>query len=949
MKTYQILHRIVLALTVMLTTGCYNELDSNSTPITLPYISESDFFRVDSIENTTTGLKIRWTLGSEGKNITGYRIYRYNVNSPVLIATVNPSVNFYIDGTVVTGTKYSYLVRAVDPSGDEDRNTVRKYGIFWEGLTSVTSVTQSKIQVTFSTQLKGYRLYLYLKGEGRPRTQVAVISSDEDFSVGTYDIFKWPDNVSLKAGASYEVSAEIMDVNSSLLDGNRAAYPVTTLSFGYHSISGQKQGWNNIATVRAFGESFGSEPLDNTTTFSDGGSKKFSDYYPSLPVTDPTLLNQVVPNLAQVEIGFVPFSLPAGLDPESYRYQIIRAQEGTVFNTSTLASQTITGGACPSTFNDVTSLQPCIVVSGIHPVSGLENGLIVAHDTTVWDSDPVNVTPDRSKKPPRYRYFVTLQHLNDPTDISKGTFTEEVPQDQFEKFSVLVPIPPPDMVLVNRESVNYEFCKVQQSKTTDPLKHNRCEHFETGMNTFNSGPGNSFLNLQNNYYDFGYNLFVDRYPLACNNDLADIRTAVGNVSLTNATSTSVLAAQDPTGNVVSTFNNGDSLFTLVSSAGGGDSLRNGGMTNCRVYNNGNWVQVNNITTTFATTASQSAAFRSLLTSSPEASGVTKSGNPKFNYPRWTKDSAQAACNSFSGSGYGLKRIPRMREFRAFTAPPFEINIDGKNLKDFYAQAINAATATTKADAGWKPGSCLRVTTNSASINSTIENIISGAGTTPDTVAEMFTGNTFKMAGLASGATQANLMSFMLGSKMDALCMSKYGINGVYETSATYNGAGTIPNALLNGIISARYPVTDLFSWDPSDTAGGSLTGIQNNQDPGNYDLSLNILGISTGYYIPFALQAGTLASPLRLSSFSQQVRFDQALGIPAITDETGNLINYTSSISPAKNYESSTNSVLFVKPADAGETSVNPQVASRYTTSFDSNVTTRVRCVIPAE
>lgn len=965
---------IILAFSIF-SLGCFEQLQSPGTgPFIKPYLGANDFLGVEKVDNLTTGLLVSWKLGNESKAIMGYRVYRFNLNKYDVVATVAPNVSSYIDGNVVSGVKYKYKVKAIDPSDKEDANVVEKSRIFWNGLSSVTSLDQSRIQVTFSNQLKGYRISIYLQGEGRPKTKIVDIERDEDLSLGNYNITQWADGSPLKPGSAYQVSAQIFELsNLDETDQNNIIYNVSTLSYGFHNVSGNKQGWNNVAIVRAFGESPGVEVITNDLATSLG-------IQDDLASTDPYLQSPrafITPkDRAQVEVGFLPFSMPQGFPASNYRYKVIRALEGQTFDSSTLSYN------CPTLYSDNVvngSLVPCIVRENFHPVNDLENGLIVARDIAVWRSTGTLGTINDQLRPPRYRYFVTLQHLNDPSDITKGSFTENIPANDFSKFSVLVPIPPANMVLVNRESVNYELCVVQQKKASDALKFNRCDHGEAGSVTFNSGPGKSDLKLQAGYFDFGYNLFVDRYPLSCNLTKYGVEAGTGSYSISAATNGVSVTARDQmtiyslTGasqgsvnTILNNLNNGEVLYSLIY--GGSGEIVNGGIANCSyVYDpdsnaataNNQLIDIGSLTTTFSSSPSKMReALNKMLTNSPAraVSGAVPAANmiPKFNFPRWTASLAQTACSTFSVTGYGAKRIPRMREYRAYMAQPFSVIIDGKNIQDLYRNLINPATDISTINQNtWKPGSCLY---NTAANPTTLKNTVVtsmtalNAQNTNVNASQLYGNNNNRakysvVTATVGGQATDNTVNFMLGAEGNSLCMSRYGVSDIIESSSTY------ANAVAEGIYSSRYATSDLFSWTSTNdgTFNGMLTGLNNNKDQGNYDLSYYYDGTNGGYKIGFpAIQFGSCSVPgnsIMTNSFCSNIKFNQVLGIPAISDGPAIISNYTLAITDDQNYGMST---VLRKPAVASQISLEHHVSYRYTTSFDDTLD-RVRCVLSAD
>jgi hypothetical protein len=183
-------------------------------------------------------------------------------------------------------------------------------------------------------------------------------------------------------------------------------------------------------------------------------------------------------NLAQVDLGFLPFTLPLGYPTNAYRYVAIRVGEGRA-----LVSENKNLKPCPGTFDANSSLEACLIKDNIHPVTGIENGLILVQDTSVWSAGA-----PLAERPPRYRYTLAIKHLDFPN--GSAGYVEALPQDKLSQFSVLVQIPPNEMTLVSREAVNFEMCTIQRGAGSDPLKFNRCANSKLGA-------GRSMRDLEN--------------------------------------------------------------------------------------------------------------------------------------------------------------------------------------------------------------------------------------------------------------------------------------------------------------------------------------------------------------------------------------------------------------------------------------------------------------------
>jgi len=66
------------------------------------------------------------------------------------------------------------------------------------------------------------------------------------------------------------------------------------------------------------------------------------------------------------------------------------------------------------------------------------------------------------------------------------------------------------MVLVQRDAVNYEMCSLDV-ENPGPAQSQPLRIYGAWRSLITQIPGNSPLGLSTSYYDFGYNLFVDRW------------------------------------------------------------------------------------------------------------------------------------------------------------------------------------------------------------------------------------------------------------------------------------------------------------------------------------------------------------------------------------------------------------------------------------------------------
>ncbi|MGK5084846.1 fibronectin type III domain-containing protein [Bdellovibrionota bacterium FG-1] len=198
------------------------------------------------------------------------------------------------------------------------------------------------------------------------------------------------------------------------------------------------------------------------------------------------------PSARQVTITWKPF---AGANATTL-YKLVRVAKDGVIDTT--VTNTCTAGTNSS----------CVVQC---PASATTGNIVSYDSSNLVGSAPKTCTDKAvAASPAKYDYYIT-EVVNDWIEESPN-----VTNGGDSAYRITVPIPPHDMVLVHRDAVNYEICNLMGKYDMDPLNHQRCAYTGLGAVPTNSNPGNPGLNLDPSHYDFGYNLFVDRWAAACN-------------------------------------------------------------------------------------------------------------------------------------------------------------------------------------------------------------------------------------------------------------------------------------------------------------------------------------------------------------------------------------------------------------------------------------------------
>jgi hypothetical protein len=280
------------------------------------------------------------------------------------------------------------------------------------------------------------------------------------------------------------------------------------------------------------------------------------------------------------------------------KYRVIRATTSSSLDTTTLTTCT------------TTTAKSCIV------------------SCTNTGGGPQTCTDTNVAAPPiTYNYVITQVKKDNATGEE---WVEELPPLSPTDFQIKIPIPSTYMVLIQRDAANYEMC-VQLGTTSDPRNHQRCIYGGIAQTPYNSGPGKPPLSFTPGYYDFGYNLFVDRFRVACNWTRNSPSCGPnGCIGITNPTSTS--APNNALGA------DGDVFFALNPTYG----------PNCYYKKGASWVDINSLT--------DNDQIRKAATIDPGVDGDKH--NPQMN--NMGGASAYNICHAQT-SDYGNKRLMRRRE------------------------------------------------------------------------------------------------------------------------------------------------------------------------------------------------------------------------------------------------------------------------------------------------
>ncbi|MCB0355449.1 MAG: hypothetical protein KDD40_00490 [Bdellovibrionales bacterium] len=413
-----------------------------------------------------------------------------------------------------------------------------------------------------------------------------------------------------------------------------------------------------------------SEPEINPPENDDPSSLEFKGYQLVKAFGDSANSPSNQPKVKQVQIVWQPF----GVLSADQQYVLYRTQVGSShdFNQS---------GACLG----VTS-STCIVCSST------QNYCI---DTNV------------AAAPAKYNYVVTYK------TGSNITVPDLVTQSYQE---IEVQVPPDNMALVNRESVNYELCSLM-GKSPDITNKNRCAYDGPGATPYASNHGSTPLTLDAGFYDFGYNLFVDRWEAACN----WTRQLDGGMCGAGATAGDCVGGTPSNG----VGNDGQVYYNYQTGT-------------CYLKASGSWVGAQSLASGHAP----------LYTNAPISSAYPRPPIVQIGSRAGTK-----VCRAQVDANYGPKRLMRSREFIAAAAQKWVPN-DPEVLTTTEINDIEMNVAD---------GGCF---TNDNWHETNTVLTITGFGS----------GDELAVNALESGQTYANEpRHFAIGSEATRLCLSRYGI------------------------------------------------------------------------------------------------------------------------------------------------------------------------------
>jgi hypothetical protein len=336
------------------------------------------------------------------------------------------------------------------------------------------------------------------------------------------------------------------------------------------------------------------------------------------------------------------------------------------------------------------------------------------------------------------------------------------------------------MVLVHRDSVNYETCQLM-GKTSDPFNHQRCTYAGPAGQTTYSGftsatrPSPLPLNLDPTYFDFGYNLFVDRFEAGCN----WTQTTLGQHGPGYSTNTDGQVIFDPTYN---------QLYGNDPSPG------------CSVY---------------VSTSQKSAGDPTIIASYTSLAITNDPGASGYRIPPllMTQQSAAKACASVIDPSYQQpKRLMRRREFVAADASAW-VSGEPRALSDSDILKVFAGLSTSTVSKSCNSANSpnLGATTHTVNFSTSDSAVYGTSGSSP-----------YASSTLALGGVN------LIGSPSSSQCISRFGAQDM---------VGNVDEFVSDEIIGCAQQVCGGSSWGGASCLTECTNATTTPLDPYNLDLA----------------------------------------------------------------------------------------------------------------
>jgi hypothetical protein len=834
----------LLAVSAVATTGCMDVTSSNISPIVAPSASFAGITSAKNLDGTR--IQLFWPVASSlYAHVLISQVQPDGSLQPVTTAPIGQTT--YIASGLTPSTLYTFEVQAITSAGFSDGNNVQASAFTYAGVTQPTStILPTSTTLTFpipGPATSGAHVYC------KTTTGVDTLIGTASALSSSFPL------TNLLTGTTYTCHVQAIVAATGLEDTNTATASFQTTS---QALAGAYKG---VILVQAYGPT--GQNLMNQTR------------------SAPTALFSF-PTTAQVSITWKNYAIA---NASGATYRLVRTIKGGAFNMNTSVACTPTA---------TTSCQVCL--NG----SSTDNGTTISHTATSRTCQDLLV----GASPTQYDYAFSLIVNSAVTP----PLAEELPAAPVGDtgYRITVEIPPANMVLVHRDSVNYEMCTLYLNQTPVPTAHQSCNYSGLGAQpTSTNAQGIAMTNtMVAGTYDFGYNLFVDRWQEGCNWTPSACSGGTGVLDSTGDCFGNLGTAYNVQSGYSGAAAPGYEAYYVLNSPGaqgitaGAGSVFYASDSQTCWYNDGVLGWISNDEWNYHTGSPVYQANVQASSALIYQNIGTNQADPVYQKPPLvgTGMFASKVCGAQNVPGYGPKRMLRKREFVA--AAGFQ-TLTGEPLQQTAATVTNILTKNYVGITAYGGNASNDQQCDQSDLQQFGSNneIGSGANKIPYGTfnASIFNSLTAYVNGsVVSGATNelatnynaAMLAGFNIGSVSTQNCTSRFGAQDLIGNGAMWLSDQFVCNPTLH-TCSGQTSTLDAGNTD--------LNGFQFNgtQGPGG-----TTLGSVT--YAPLATTSGGsfdvisfAGSPTSTLGNMSSTYVSVPLGLPLVGADNGNAIPYS--------------------------------------------------------
>jgi hypothetical protein len=679
--------------------GCLQEEARKSSPT---LVSGASFTGIETaISTSETSMKLNWSLGV---GVSGFRVYQFSsLGLKSLIGDVPSNQSSFEIDELVTGKTYKFQVKSYDANGVEDTNQITLSALHYPGLNSASAYSVDQVLLNFSAIPSGIsKLVLYRDCEGDDATLDTPIEINVGNSSGSVARGATSFVVEgFKAGVSCDVKLEAK--NSSSLE---SANENLMLSIRPYYVM------RDFTAIRAYGKSTFAPlqtPREPQVWLTWLGLKSTSNseiYYVlrslrNQPIdfnlvktTEAQMLSAYsdIDNCAKTSTGECDLTK----EPATTK-RTCKADSSTSCIACIVKTVTSTEGgknifSCKDMYVINKERYDYVVVPVKH--STVNGELFVTQPTSPTDDDYDTTTTDISRPLLALPKWTGVYRLGLKSYYSSLTNLN---------MRLKVAVPDNDMVLTHREAANRSMCALMGQRS-DVLNYQTCPYSGPGAKPkYYDAAGTLPVTdlVSGNVYDFGYNLFVDRYEAGgkysvlsgicgtlsskkCVVTRPEVDWNLTNIPIgdsnTKVPGNSIIYLADIN---KMQYNAGQSSFEHTDSSNSYIEFRNHFFicrnSGCEYLLGSSSGTTSNVAVPISHVSPLNPAssyadnldfqyIKNMYTRSPKFIDSEGNTNPTPPLTGVNSEQAQAICQSISVSGFGDARLPRKRDFMNYALP-----------------------------------------------------------------------------------------------------------------------------------------------------------------------------------------------------------------------------------------------------------------------------------------